>query len=112
MPLEESITLLAEQMRGEEPTPETMKLLQAIWPTMGARARLDLLSHLGDPPSREQVERWREDNELHRRLLRQWRWLVSVSEDLPEPWMTAHEHLSSAFGLGDPEARQYRIGVQ
>ncbi len=46
MPLEESITLLAEQMRGEEPTLETMKLLQAIWPTMGARARLDLLQRL------------------------------------------------------------------
>jgi hypothetical protein len=112
MPLEESTTLLAEQMRGEEPTPETMQLLQAIWPTMRARARLDLLSHLGDPPSREQVERWREDDELHRRLLRQWRWLVGVSEDLPEPWMAAHEHLSSAFGLGDPEARRYRIGVR
>jgi hypothetical protein len=112
MALEESIALLAEQMRREEPTPETMKLLRAIWPTMGIRARLDLLSHLGGPPSREQVERWREDDELHRRLLRQWRWLVGVSEDLPEPWRTAHEHLSSAFGLGDPEARRYRIGAR
>jgi hypothetical protein len=112
MPLEESINLLAEQIREEEPTPETMKLLRAIWPTMGTGARLDLLSHLGDPPSREQVERWGEDDELHRRLLRQWRWLVGVSEDLPEPWMTAHQHLSSVFGLGDPEARRYRIGVR
>lgn len=112
MALEESIALLAEQMRREEPTPETMKLLRAIWSTMEIRARLDLLSHLGGPPSREQVERWGEDYELHRRLLRQWRWLVGVSEDLPEPWRTAHKHLSSAFGLGDPEARRYRIGVR
>jgi hypothetical protein len=112
MPLEESISLLAEQMSGEEPTPETMELLRAIWPTVGPGARLDLLSHLGDPPSREQVERWREDDELHRRLLRQWRWLVGVSEDLPEPWRTAHQHLSSAFGRGDPEARRYRTSVR
>jgi hypothetical protein len=109
MPLEESINLLAEQIGEEEPTPETMRLLRVIWPTIGREARLDLLSHLGDPPSAEQVEWWREDDELHRRLLRQWRWLVGISEHLPEPWMTAHQHLSSTFGLGDPEARRYRI---
>lgn len=112
MPLEESINLLAEQIGEKEPTPETMRLLRAIWPTMGAEARLDLLSRLGDPPSAEQVEGWREEDELRRRLLRQWRWLVGVSEDLPEPWMTARQHLSSTFGLGDPEARRYRVSVR
>jgi len=109
MPLEESITLLAEQMGGEQPTPETMRLLRAIWPTVGAEARLELLSHLGDPPSEQQIQTWREDEELHRRLLRQWRWLAGVPEDLPEPWNTANQHLSSAFGLGDPEARRYGV---
>jgi hypothetical protein len=112
VPLEESINLLAEQIGEEEPTPETMRLLRAIWPTMGIEARLGLLSHLGDPPSAEQVEGSREDDELHRRLLRQWRWLVGISEHLPEPWMTAHQHLSSTFGLGDPEARRYRVSVR
>jgi hypothetical protein len=112
MPLDQSLNLLAEQMRQEKPTPETMRLLRAIWPTMGTEARLDLLSHLGAPPSAEQVQGWREEDELHRRLLRQWRWLVGISEDLPEPWMTAHQHLSSTFGPGDPEARRYKISAR
>lgn len=109
MPLSQSIALLEEQMAHRAPTPETMKLLRAIWPKAEKAVRLQLLSNLGDPPSPEVIETWRDDDDLHTHLLRQWRWLVGVSEDLPEPWHSAHQHLASTFGTGDPDARLYRI---
>src|SRR6266478_1942827 len=112
MPLDESISLLADQMSHEQPTPETMKLLRAIWPKVPRQVRLELLSHLGNPPSRQEIETWREDDDLHKRLLRQWRWLAGISEELPEPWSTANQQLSSTFGSGDPDARRYRIGYR
>lgn len=112
MPLDESVSLLVEQMSREQPTPETMKLLRAIWPNIPTDARLELLSKLGDPPSREEVEAWREDDQRHLGLLRQWRWLAGVRTDLPEPWNAVYQQLSSEFGPGDSDARRYRIGYR
>lgn len=112
MPLEESLTLLSEQMRSADPTPETMKLLNAVWPALSPDSRIELMSRLGEPPSREEVGRWRANKALHRRLLRQWRWLTGVSENLPEPWRAAYAELMSEFGAGDPEARRNRVGYR
>jgi hypothetical protein len=107
--LEQSVELIAEQMRAEEPTPETMRLLRRIWPSITPADRAMLLSLLGEPPTADEVASWKQDDKLHRRLLRQWRWLAGLKGDLPEDWTRANAALSAAFGEGDPEAR--RLGV-
>ncbi len=41
-----------------------------------------LLALLGEPPTADAVASWKLDDELHRTLLRQWRWLAGLEGDL------------------------------
>ncbi len=105
----ESIVLLRSQMDSEAPTPETMDLLQAVWPKLTSGQRQELLQSLGKPPVPEDVAGWEADHELHRSLLRQWRWLAGIAAQLDEPWKAAYESLAAEFGEGDSEPRPYRV---
>ena len=112
MPLDESLDLLREQLRSAEPAPETMKLLRAVWRTADVVTKEVLLTELGSPPSEEEVARWSEDDAHHRNLLRQWRWLAGLSDDLPESWRAANARLTATFGEGDPLARRRSFTVR
>jgi hypothetical protein len=108
---EESISILRRQLAEESPTPETMQLFQTVWDKSSEEGKIDLLALVG-LPSTEEIAVWRDDDQLHIRLLRQWRWLAGVAVTLPEPWASAHQQLVHEFGEGDPEARRYATRVQ
>jgi hypothetical protein len=110
--LEHSLKLLRAQLASTNPTPETMRLLKAVWRQLGDAERRDLLSNLGSPPSQHEVLSRKEDDDLHSRLLRQWRWLTGVADTLPGEWQSSYEAMRSEFGQGDPEARRYRTSFR
>lgn len=105
MILAESLSVLTDQMATKDPTPETMDLLQAVWAKSDAPTRRALLTSLGDAPVAEDVRTWRDDNDLHWTLLRQWRWLAGVAEELEGAWKASYELLVREFGEGDADVR-------
>jgi hypothetical protein len=107
--LAESVLLLRSQLESESPTPETMKLLKAVWAQAGASQREALLTALGEAPSEAEVQRWRDDDQLHLSLLRQWRWLAGIADELPKSWADSYSAMTQEFGEGDNDARRYMV---
>ena len=106
------LALLRQQLSDATPNPETMSLLRSAWPELSPDERSALLEGLGRP-TEEELSAWPDDHEVHTKLLRQWRWLVGISSDLPEPWATAYGQLVEQFGEGDADARDhYAVHVQ
>lgn len=98
-----ALALIAAEVAGENPMPETLALLRALADRDLPDLEQRMLQALGDPPNDEEVAALEDDAELPRAWTHAYGWLIAMPTTVQKVWAAANACVEARWGKALPK---------